>query len=782
MNRHDKNHEIAVSLTVLLLCSAGAHAAARGRRGQPSGPVAVTWSPHAGWKGRHIYLGPTGARGWLDGSRIHVQFISKGSPADGVLHVGDVIVGAGGKSLADWPDPRRVLGNAITAAEEPEGKGRLTLSVERDGEAEDVLVRIRALGKYSETWPFKCAKSKKILDQACKLLARGQYPDGHLQGELGMATSWGGLLLLASGDPKYLDAARRAAYSLAEQPYAGIVLNAWPAGYGGLYLAEYYLATGDRSVLPKLQELATLIAEGQMACGSWGHSIPWGGYGAVNQVGEVCLIALILAAECGVKVDEAAIRKSALFFLKYAGKGSVPYGDHKPWMGEGGNGKDALAAVIFRLLGKEPEALDYFSRIVAAGYRSREEGHTGCYFSLWWGPIAAISAGEQRFRRFLDYQKWYYDLARTHDGGITCQPNAENLSGRTPGTYTWCGGEYTTGGMGLLYAMPRKKLRILGAGRSVFGRKLTGPLAEARKLYEQRQWSDLRRALAALGERKDLPAEQKRLADQLAEAATNQRRSVALTLEAIDSNVREADVYRAAEQLKSLERLLGKDDPRLAEAQELMAKNEQWIETGREYYKAWSALRDFTWQYWHHYGRLATTAMEEVVPPLPRQWETLAATSEDQPQTWRAHQWGEMKADPPTDDALPEKLRGFGGKDFDDSKWTAMAGPISDRAPKGKPAWKTRHILLRRTFAVERPRRATLRVRLGGGRDCVTEVYLNGTKVLQAVRGPSRGYEGIELSPAAARLLVKGDNVLAVHCRRGERLGRPLDVGLERAR
>ena len=111
-----------------------------------------------------------------------------------------------------------------------------------------------------------------------------------------------------------------------------------------------------------------------------------------------------------------------------------------------------------------------------------------------------------------------------------------------------------------------------------------------------------------------------------------------------------------------------------------------------------------------------------------------------------------------------------------------MAGPVSDRAPKGKPAWKTRHILLRRTFAVERPRRATLRVRLAGGRDCVTEVYLNGTKVLQAVRGPSRGYEGIELSPAAARLLVKGDNVLAVHCRRGERLGRPLDVGLERAR
>ena len=60
MNRHDKNQGLAVALTVLLLCSSVAYAASRGRRGPSSGPVAVTWSPHVGWKGRHIYLGPTG--------------------------------------------------------------------------------------------------------------------------------------------------------------------------------------------------------------------------------------------------------------------------------------------------------------------------------------------------------------------------------------------------------------------------------------------------------------------------------------------------------------------------------------------------------------------------------------------------------------------------------------------------------------------------------------------------------------------------------------------------
>jgi hypothetical protein len=756
-----------------------AAAALGGQDGAKSGP-AVVWSPYATWRGRHVNLGPTGARGWIDGARIHVALVAKGSPAFGVLRPGDVIVGANGRAFREGTDPRMILGGAITASETSAEGGRLTLTVEREGRTVAVHVRLRVTGSYSPTWPFDCAKSERILERACAHLAAAQYPDGHLQGELGMATSWAGLLFLASGEARYLDNARRAAYWLTGQEYKGVVLNSWPCGYSGLFLAEYYLATGDRAVLPKLRELVTLIAEGQMACGSWGHSIPWGGYGAVNQVGLTCWIAMILAKECGVEVDEAAMRRSALFFLKYAGKGWVPYGDHRPWLGQSGNGKNALAAVAFHLLGKEPAAVRYFGRTVAASYRFREDGHTGCYFSLFWGPLAAVHAGDERFRKFLDYQKWYYDLARTHDGGITCLPNAENLSGRTPGTYTWCGPEYTTGGMALLYALPRRTLRILGAGRSVFGGKLPARLARARELYHARKGDELRAHLAKLAKEPELPADRKRLADQLARATDRRRRSVELTLGRIEHLVGEGDVYHASEILKGLERLLGKDDARLSAARELMAKNEQWVATGRDYYKAWSALRDFTWQYWHYYGRRATAALEQVAVPACRQWRPVAETSEKAPQAWRAHLWGDLETDPPQTDPAWRKLEGWHRPGFDDSKWTPMPAPVRQARP-GAKGWGTRHILLRRTFAADETAFAALRVRLSAGRDCRTEVYLNGRKILHAVRGPNRGYAAIELPQAAAALLKKGRNLLAVHCRREKRGGGPLDIGLDEA-
>jgi len=726
--------------------------------------LAVVWSPFAGYKGRQVYLGPTGARGWVDGHRIHVAHIAKGSPAAGVLRVGDVLLGANGPAFEQGADPRVALGNAITDSETPQRGGGLKLTVERGGRQTEVTVRLRVMPPYGANWPHDCPKSARILEEACAHLARAQYPDGHFPGELGMATAWNGLLFLAAGDAKYLDNARRAACWLTGQDYDGVGLNAWPSGYKGMFLAEYYLATGDRTVLPKIEQVARRIAGGQMACGSWGHSIPWGGYGAVNQVGLTCWIAMILAKECGVPVDDAAIRRASRFFLNYAGKGSIPYGDHLPWLGSSGNGKDALAAVGFDVLGKEPKALRYFARVVAAAWPYREYGHTGSFFSFYWGPIAAANAGEDRFRKFLDEQRWYYDLCRTHDGGLTNQPNAENLSGRTPGTYTWSGPEYTTGGMALFYALPRKTLRVLGAPRSVFGATLSDPLAEARRLYEQQAPDELEAHLAKLAKAPKRSAEDGRFADQLSAAARRRHDSVGRTLARFESVLGEGDVYRASELLKSLERLLGKDHAQLAGAQKQMAANEQWVETGREYYKVFSNLREMAEQYWHQYGQQAAAATEEVVLPVPRQWEVLVR---HEASPWRASFPDLVEGDPPA-------LRKV---DFDDSKWQQVQAPIKTGSGKG-PGWHGPHVLLRTAFTLKEAGHRGVRIRLSAPRDSVAEVYLNGTKVLQAVRGPSRGATAIEL-PGAAGLLRKGPNLLSVHCRREDSARGELAVGLE---
>jgi hypothetical protein len=78
-------------------------------------------------------LGPTGLRGWMfcdkmvtsDARQIAITKVEKGSPADGILAVGDVILGIGGKPFSF--DPRPEFGKAITTAESEAGGGRLTV-------------------------------------------------------------------------------------------------------------------------------------------------------------------------------------------------------------------------------------------------------------------------------------------------------------------------------------------------------------------------------------------------------------------------------------------------------------------------------------------------------------------------------------------------------------------------------------------------------------------------------------------------------------------------------
>ena len=68
-------------------------------------------------------LGPTGLRGWMfsdklvtkDARQILITAVDAGSPADGIIAVGDVLTGVHGKPFSF--DPRTEFGQAITAAE-----------------------------------------------------------------------------------------------------------------------------------------------------------------------------------------------------------------------------------------------------------------------------------------------------------------------------------------------------------------------------------------------------------------------------------------------------------------------------------------------------------------------------------------------------------------------------------------------------------------------------------------------------------------------------------------
>ena len=410
-------------------------------------------------------LGATGLRGWIyaqdfvtyEARQIFITKVAGGSPADGVIMVGDVILGVAGNAFSY--DPRTEFGKALTAAEA--GEGSLKLTRWREGAATEVEVKLPALGSYSATAPYNCLKSKRILEDGCKALAKRMEQPGYERQD-SIPRSLNALALLASGDKTYLPLVRKEALWA-----AGVSMNSsqtWYYAYLIMLLSEYHIATGDDAVMPGLKRLALESAKGQSNVGSWGHKLakPDGrlfGYGMMNAPGVPLTISLIMARQAGVKdpAIDLAIERSSRLLRFYIGKGAVPYGDHSPWLEtHEDNGKCGMAGIMFNMLG-EKNGAEFFSRMsLAAHGAERDGGHTGNFMNLLWSiPGVALSGPYATGAWMEEFGAWYFDLARKWDGSFGHQGPPE------PGFDSF-GSWDATGGYLLAYAMPLKKILLTG--------------------------------------------------------------------------------------------------------------------------------------------------------------------------------------------------------------------------------------------------------------------------------------------------------------------------------
>ncbi|RLS23030.1 MAG: acetylesterase [Planctomycetota bacterium] len=480
-------------------------------------------------------LGATGLRGWIrsekmvtsDAREITITKVENDSPADGVLAVGDSILGVGGKPFSY--DPRTEMGKALTLAESEAGQGNLTLTRLRAGSSAEVVVKLPVLGSYSDTAPYDCPKSKLILEQGCKDLAKRMAKPSYAKELDPIPRSLNALALLASGDPSYLPLIKKESEWAANYRTEGMAT--WYYGYVMMFLAEYKIATGDDSVMPGLTRLALEAAHGQSAVGSWGHGFArpdgrLGGYGMMNSPGLPLTISLVMAREAGVKDPalDLAIERSAKLLRFYIGKGAIPYGDHHPWIeNHEDNGKCGMAAVLFNLLG-ESKGAEFFSRMSVASHGAeRDTGHTGNFFNMLWAMPGVAQSGSNATGAWMsEFGSWYFDLARGADGNFLHQGPPE------PEEDSYAGWD-CTGGYLLAYAMPLEKLYLTGkkpdavpqldaaAAQSLIvdGRgwnnkdrhSFYDALSDEQILERLGNWSPVvrERAAMALGRRKDAP-------------------------------------------------------------------------------------------------------------------------------------------------------------------------------------------------------------------------------------------------------------------------------------
>ncbi len=439
-------------------------------------------------------LGATGLRGWiytkaannldaaqgrstLASRQILVTHVGAASPADGVVMVDDVILGVDDKPFGD--DARKAIAVAIQEAETKARDGVLKLKVWRAGQTRDLALKLAVLGTYSDTAPWNCDKSKRILDGAIKVLEKETM-------EANWAGPIQGLALLATGKPEYLPKLREFAHGLAREnpdpdkkPAGPNWGETWQTSYRLLFLCEYFMVSRDQEVLPSIEKSALQLARGQSMYGTFGHgfaaltrdgkfngSVP--PYGPVNMAGLPANLGIVLARKCGVKhpeIDRATLR-AAGFFGYFTDKGAIPYGEHEPWPYHENNGKNSITAVMFAAIGNKPKETEFFARMATAGFACREYGHTGQGFSYLWSALGAAVGGPETAAAFWRKSSWHLDLVRRSDGSFTYDGGEQYGAGQThDNTYF---GDSSYNGLSpaatyvLTYSLPLRKLVITG--------------------------------------------------------------------------------------------------------------------------------------------------------------------------------------------------------------------------------------------------------------------------------------------------------------------------------
>lgn len=383
---------------------------------------------------------------------MRINNLEKGSPAEatGKLKKGQIIESINGETLKDI-DPRVQLAQILEKAEA--ANGLMKFKIKDEGE---VVVKLPVLGAYSKTWPLNCPKSAKIVRNLGDHLAKLEKPD------------WsGGPFLLSTGEETDLATYRRwLKIEIPSHDYP------WFIGFWGTSVCEYYLRTGDQSVLPAINKMAASL-KASMYDGSWmgrGSRAPNYGYmggGHMNAAGVHALNFLLLAKECGAEVDEHLLQRVLFQFFRFAGRGNVAYGNQTPEGGFRDNGKTAgLAMAMSSAASLCPEG----EHSVYAAVRDNSamksfyattwfnRAHTGGGIGeIWHGVGMQLLVDEKpvQYRSFMDERKWFYELSRRFDGSFSLSDNGGSYDKPEWGNY-----------FALAFTASRKKLRMFGAPKT----------------------------------------------------------------------------------------------------------------------------------------------------------------------------------------------------------------------------------------------------------------------------------------------------------------------------
>lgn len=314
-----------------------------------------------------------------------------------------------------------LLGRASEAMLQVDDK-TLELGVLREGKIIKLPITLNRSAPFTTMNPSSDPEAARMLEDLIAFLEKNQRPDGSWSGDI-IRTTFASLALLSTGEEKHLEAVRKAVdWSLKKYPeppkYGN--LGFWSGGYAGTLYSEWHLRTGDKRVLPKLEELKKWAVAGQHqsiwnvpALGHGPDGLP---YGRKSLVAPSCHLLMYeaLAIRCGMKSEiwELLLPYMTLAWSdpKEGGHGALGYNQSYKDKAEFWFRSGAFAMVC-HLRGEKKEMASAMINFMHGHHSWLRNSHAYGEPGGSWGLLAMNLCAPEKYAELMKAYSWWFSLA-----------------------------------------------------------------------------------------------------------------------------------------------------------------------------------------------------------------------------------------------------------------------------------------------------------------------------------------------------------------------------------
>jgi hypothetical protein len=387
-----------------------------------------------------------------DGDKeILIMDIGKGGAADlAGLQAGDRIMRIEGKSPSAFSmktdtgleGPQTLLGLSLDH-KSASSKPLLSLQIRRESEQVMRSVDLPPSLAFSLSRPLACEKRNTYLESIAQHLVKVQEKNGRWKPGVGgdadvYTTAFCGLVLLANNDSSHLSSVKRGIEFVKKASIDSIDLSNpkvgpknWQTAANGILLAEYQLATGDRSYFEDLKKCCDLLSKRVTEKGTMGHhySIPYSGGGLII-INVQAHLAWALAEKCGHPINEKTWRDSFAEVKKSLDPktGALGYSSRATWSPDVAARTGAMASALIVAERETKFAKSLAESLVRLNGRMRH-AHAMSSIGLIFGFSGIKQGSHKDHAQVMESWTPYLELSRLPNGGATFFGGKRNIGG-----------------------------------------------------------------------------------------------------------------------------------------------------------------------------------------------------------------------------------------------------------------------------------------------------------------------------------------------------------------